>query len=146
MRVGRMPRLVRLLSAMLAAGVIWVVGIGGPAALHAQDSQERIQRGTALLRQRQPDAALAEFDDALEDDDNLWQAHFLRGMALGQLIRLEESLAAFIRAGELNPGLLDAYRGVQPAQVLKTARQGQWMRVGGLVLVRQRPSTASGIV
>ncbi len=35
---------------------------------------------------------------------------------------------------------------VQTAQVLKHARKGQWMRVGGLVLVRQRPSTAAGIV
>jgi len=35
---------------------------------------------------------------------------------------------------------------VQPAKALKHARQGQWMKVAGLVLVRQRPGTAKGIV
>ncbi|MCH8316875.1 MAG: error-prone DNA polymerase, partial [Planctomycetes bacterium] len=36
--------------------------------------------------------------------------------------------------------------GVRPARGLREARHGQPFRVGGLVLVRQRPSTASGIV
>ncbi|UCE60650.1 MAG: error-prone DNA polymerase [Phycisphaerales bacterium] len=35
---------------------------------------------------------------------------------------------------------------VQQARVLKSARQGQWIKVAGLVLIRQRPSTAKGIV
>jgi error-prone DNA polymerase len=35
---------------------------------------------------------------------------------------------------------------VQKSSELRNARQGQWIRVGGLVLVRQRPTTASGIV
>ena len=35
---------------------------------------------------------------------------------------------------------------VQQARILRKARQGQWMGVAGLVLVRQRPSTAKGIV
>jgi len=35
---------------------------------------------------------------------------------------------------------------IQQARVLKGARQGQWMKVAGLVLIRQRPSTAKGIV
>ncbi len=35
---------------------------------------------------------------------------------------------------------------VRPAKALKSARNGQWMKVAGLVLVRQRPSTAKGIV
>ena len=35
---------------------------------------------------------------------------------------------------------------VQQARILRKARQGQWMEVAGLVLVRQRPSTAKGIV
>jgi error-prone DNA polymerase len=34
----------------------------------------------------------------------------------------------------------------RPAKALKNAGRGQWMCVGGLVLVRQRPSTAKGIV
>ncbi len=35
---------------------------------------------------------------------------------------------------------------LQPAKALKHARKGQWMTIGGLVLIRQRPSTAKGIV
>jgi error-prone DNA polymerase len=35
---------------------------------------------------------------------------------------------------------------LQPCKALRHARQGQWMKVGGLVLIRQRPSTALGIV
>jgi len=35
---------------------------------------------------------------------------------------------------------------LQPARALKHARQGQRMKVGGIVLIRQRPSTAKGIV
>lgn len=35
---------------------------------------------------------------------------------------------------------------MQQNRVLKHTRQGQWIRVSGLVLVRQRPSTARGIV
>jgi error-prone DNA polymerase len=34
----------------------------------------------------------------------------------------------------------------QPARALRHTRQGQWMSVAGLVLVRQRPGTAGGIV
>jgi len=36
--------------------------------------------------------------------------------------------------------------GVVKADALKNLRSGQMVRVGGLVLVRQRPSTASGVV
>ncbi len=36
--------------------------------------------------------------------------------------------------------------GVQPASVLKSVKQGRRLRIAGLVLVRQRPSTAAGIV
>jgi error-prone DNA polymerase len=36
--------------------------------------------------------------------------------------------------------------GVQQNRVLKHTRQGQWISVSGLVLVRQRPGTAAGIV
>lgn len=35
--------------------------------------------------------------------------------------------------------------GVQQNRVLRNARQGEWIRVAGVVLVRQRPSTARGI-
>ena len=36
--------------------------------------------------------------------------------------------------------------GIQTARALKQAGPGQWMKVAGLVLVRQRPGTAKGIV
>ena len=35
---------------------------------------------------------------------------------------------------------------VRPAQELSTAKNGRWIQVAGLVLIRQRPGTASGIV
>jgi error-prone DNA polymerase len=42
----------------------------------------------------------------------------------------------------------DRLRGMNilPSRALKHARQGQWIRVAGLVLIRQRPSTALGII
>lgn len=36
--------------------------------------------------------------------------------------------------------------GVQPNEIMKHARHGQRTKVGGLVLIRQRPGTAKGIV
>jgi error-prone DNA polymerase len=36
--------------------------------------------------------------------------------------------------------------GAIPAQALKTTRDRRWVSVGGLVLVRQRPGTAKGVV
>jgi error-prone DNA polymerase len=35
---------------------------------------------------------------------------------------------------------------VRPCRDLRESRQGQWMRIAGVVLVRQRPGTAKGIV
>ena len=39
-----------------------------------------------------------------------------------------------------------AAAGALPAQALKHTRNGRWISVGGLVLVRQRPGTAHGVV
>jgi len=36
--------------------------------------------------------------------------------------------------------------GAQPTRILQHTRHGQWVTVAGMVLVRQRPSTASGVV
>jgi error-prone DNA polymerase len=35
---------------------------------------------------------------------------------------------------------------VRPCRDLRESRQGQWMRTAGVVLVRQRPGTAKGII
>ena len=35
---------------------------------------------------------------------------------------------------------------LKTAKALRNSRHGQWMKVGGIVLIRQRPSTAKGIV
>ncbi|TAJ97215.1 MAG: error-prone DNA polymerase [Reyranella sp.] len=39
-----------------------------------------------------------------------------------------------------------AQRGISSSEALKTSRNGQFMTLAGLVLVRQRPGTASGVV
>ena len=49
-------------------------------------------------------------------------------------------------ADALGIALNEEYRGIEQSQVLRNSRQGRWIKVGGLVLIRQRPSTALGIV
>jgi len=69
-----------------------------------------VRSAQQLLMNRQFEAALQELDRALVEDDKNPQAHFFRGITLGNLGREREALDEFITAGELNPGWPDAHR------------------------------------
>lgn len=64
---------------------------GLPAAQH-------IERGLTLLETKQPLAALAAFDAALHEESDCAFAHFQRAMALGDLGRIDEAIAAYEQA------------------------------------------------
>ncbi|MDB5296150.1 MAG: dnaE2, partial [Phycisphaerales bacterium] len=90
-------------------------------------------------------AGLLDKSDVLTRPDT---AAFLPPMPVGQ-----EVMADYATAGlslKRHPvSLLRAAlaaRGVLPAAKLAAVSQGRWVRVAGLVLVRQRPGTAGGIV
>ncbi|MFQ5591599.1 MAG: hypothetical protein ACE5HE_10585, partial [Phycisphaerae bacterium] len=80
--------------------------------------------------------------EPVEPDPNLPQMS-LKETVYADYERTGLSLAAHPMAlirRELKPSKL------QPCRALRHARQGQWLKIGGLVLIRQRPSTAKGIV
>lgn len=61
----------------------------------------RVLRGQAYMATGNAEAALADFDAAVQADDGNLSAHYWRGMALDALGRAEEAVASFDRAGEL---------------------------------------------
>ena len=115
-------------------------------------SDRRQSLWDALAQDQTP---LPLFDAALNDTDNRQPAtdnfpainNFLPAMTPA-----EEVLADYRTAGlsllahplQFLRGELEKLR-VIPASGLKTWPDGKWVRVAGLVLVRQRPSTAKGI-
>jgi len=75
------------------------------AAASLQDeASEHMRAGLALIQDGQAEAALEEFEQAIEASPELASAHYYAGMALGQLQRLEESLERFVAAADLDPG------------------------------------------
>lgn len=91
-----------------ACVLLAVLLLAGPALATAQ--QQELEQGLQQLRDQQFEAALETFDQIIEENDNVWQAHFFRGMALGNLERIEEAQQSFLQAVELNPGVPDAHR------------------------------------
>ncbi|MGD8328305.1 MAG: tetratricopeptide repeat protein [Acidobacteriota bacterium] len=72
-------------------------------------ANEHLTNAINALSQNNADDALRQLDDVLEDDPDNAQAYYYRGMAYGQLNRLEDALDAFVTAGEKSPGYTDAY-------------------------------------
>jgi len=74
-----------------------------------------LRRAERHYRRNDYPAALKDIKRALFEDANLWRAHFLRGMALGRLGRLPESIAALSRCLRLRPNSSLTYtkRGVR---------------------------------
>jgi tetratricopeptide (TPR) repeat protein len=66
-------------------------------------------RGTIHLRLGQPQLALADFNVALERNDQYAEAHANRGLAYLALGQPDPALADFSRAIELNPNYVPAY-------------------------------------
>jgi tetratricopeptide (TPR) repeat protein len=66
-------------------------------------------RGTIQLRLGQPEVALADFNVALERNEQYAEAHANRGLAYQALGRTDSALQDFSRAIELNPDYAPAY-------------------------------------
>jgi tetratricopeptide (TPR) repeat protein len=96
-----------IVGGALAVVVGIVLGAGGA---YAQSADEFVLSARQLIDNRQFEAALQELDRALEEDENHASAHYLKGIALGNLGREREALDEFVLASELNPGWADAHR------------------------------------
>lgn len=75
------------------------------------EAQRHLDNAISALSSDQPDpqVALEEVDKVLELEPANAQAYYYRGMAYGQVQRLQEALDAFVTAGELSPGYTDAH-------------------------------------
>ena len=92
----------RVFRALAVSGAL-LVPITAAASLQDETS-EHMGRGLTLIQNGQAEAALEEFEKAIEASPELAGAHYYAGMVLGQLQRLEESLEHFVAAAELDPG------------------------------------------
>lgn len=75
----------------------------------ANQTNEHLNNAINALSQNNAQDALSQLDEVLEDDPDNAQAYYYRGMAYGQLNRLEDALDAFVTAGQKAPGYTDAY-------------------------------------
>ncbi len=85
-----------------------------PVAAMAQEAARELQEQTIRraqwhIQHDEADFALRLLEDLLNEDDEVWTAQFLRGMALGQLGKERGALEAFLLADDLNPGVADVY-------------------------------------
>lgn len=81
------------------------------AAIEAGEVPDRayVSRGAAYLRLERPQAALADFDQALSISPDQSRTHHLRGLAYAQLQNDDDALADFNRAIALDPEYGTAY-------------------------------------
>jgi tetratricopeptide (TPR) repeat protein len=98
-----------LMFVALAATLSPSSAAAGPQTTDAELQQQSIRRAQWHIDNDEPEFALRLLDGALEEDDSLWTAQFLRGMALGQLEDEKGALQAFLAADDLNPGVADIY-------------------------------------
>ncbi len=96
------------------------------AALDATDAASHVKRGWVRHYRDDPEAALDDFERAIELDPGLAEAYVGRGAVRGAQRRLEDARADLDRAIELDPGDGGAYR--QRA----TIRERQGDRLGAL--------------
>jgi tetratricopeptide (TPR) repeat protein len=73
-------------------------------------------KGYALSHLGKPQDALKAYDTAISFDSNYTIAHINRGDILGQMGRYSESVSAYTRADETDPGNIAAAEGLTQAK------------------------------
>ncbi len=74
-----------------------------------RELQQQLKRAQEYIDQGEPAYALDLLEDVLKADDTLWTAHFLKGLAHGQMGDEKDALEAFLAADERQPGVPDVY-------------------------------------
>ncbi|HJO03863.1 MAG TPA: tetratricopeptide repeat protein [Acidobacteriota bacterium] len=74
-----------------------------------QEQQQRLQRARDHIDQGEPREALDVLEDVIDEDDRLWVAYYLKGMAHGQMGDEDDALEAFLAADERQPGVAEVY-------------------------------------
>ncbi len=82
----------KLVLAMLLASLV------AARNLHGQQFQDLLTRGQTALRAGDAAMALSSADSAIEAESERWEGHYLRGLALLQLGRLEDGRVSAVQA------------------------------------------------
>ncbi len=75
----------------------------------AQEQQQQLQRAQEYIDEGEPEYALDVLEKLIDADASLWTAHFLKGMAHGQMGDEKDALESFMAADERQPGVPDVY-------------------------------------
>lgn len=94
---------------LVAVVAVVVLGLATPSVAASQASDRELQLALEKLQQQDPEGALEVLEELLEAHPGQWQAHFLRGMALGQQGDDGDAREAFLTAADLNPGYAEAH-------------------------------------
>jgi tetratricopeptide (TPR) repeat protein len=114
----------RFLSSRRRAGIAWrllSVAIVAPLLGAAPDARGLYEQARAALGRGEMEATLSLVDRALALDRSLAEAHALRAVALDQLERHDEALAAYAEALTLKPDYAEVYHNLA---LLRVRRQG----------------------
>ena len=91
---------------LMAIVAVLMPGVSDPAgAVVPQDAeqQQALQRARESIDKGEARDALDQIEKVLDEDDELWGAHFLKGLALGQLGDEKKALESFLNAADLSP-------------------------------------------
>jgi tetratricopeptide (TPR) repeat protein len=94
---------------ILAAPLATATAAGPPTSQDAREQQQQLERAQENIDQGEPEKALEMIEDLLEANGNLWVAHYLKGMAHGQIGDENDALASFLAADERQPRVPDVY-------------------------------------
>ncbi len=75
----------------------------------AQEQRQKLQRAQQYIDEGEPEYALDVLEEVIDADAALWTAHFLKGMAHGQMGDEKDALESFMAADERQPGVPDVY-------------------------------------
>jgi type IV pilus assembly protein PilF len=98
----------RLLAPALAAAALLGCA-SGPSPKQRERAEIHTNLGTEALRAHRVEEALREFDEALQSDDGLAEAHLGRGLALRGYGKNGEAERAYRRAIALKPDYSEAH-------------------------------------